>query len=923
MSRKIYTDALMRLAKGTDAGLYRLIPQKVVSVNNEDDVLKTLQECRQQQTPITFKASGTSLSGQAISDSVLMEIGPDFTSHRILDDKGLEATFACGIVGAKANRLLRRYGRKIGPQPASIKSAKIGGIVANNASGASYGIRYNSYHTLKAMRLILADGTLLDTGDPTSRKAFETSHAELLVQLSALHDKVIADQEMHQRIQHKYEIKNTCGYSLNALVDFEDPIDILAHLMIGSEGTLGFISEVTLETVPDYPLKATSLIFFKNLTDACAAIKALRKCNVSAAELMDRNALRAVEDKPGLPAELKTLPESCAALLIDTSSSDEQTLKAQFQQIENELRSLETLYPIHFTTDQEEYTTLWNVRSGLLTSAAATRQKGTISIIEDIAFRSEVLGEALAKIKETLASFGYPNSVMWGHLLDGNVHFILFPDMRTEEGVKQYAAFMQEFSKVVLSFDGSQKAEHGTGRNIAPFVKAEWGEKLYGIMHELKDLIDPMHLLNPGVILNDDPAIFIKHLKETPIANDIIDKCIECGFCEVQCPSRNLTLTPRQRTVVYRKLTAMVEKGEENTPLYKELKKSFNYNAEETCATDGLCAMACPVEINTGLLIKELRWKENSSVANKIASGIAHHMAGTTNSIRPLLHVPHLLAKAISYKGMELITGGLFELSGHRFPLWTRYTPRGAKKLNYLTEKATKGQPEMVYFPSCITRTMGTSADYKEKESVTQVTIQLLHRAGYAIRYPEGIHALCCGMAFSSKGFRKQAAEKQEELNRALLQVSDNGRLPILCDMSPCLLHMRETLDKRLVLKEPVEFIYDHLLERLTFHTLPQTVAIHSTCSTKKMGIAPKMEALAQRCARKVVNPEEITCCAWAGDRGFFYPELNSSALRTLRKRVKEASEGYSNSRTCEIGLTLNSGLSYKSIVYLVERATR
>ena len=319
------------------------------------------------------------------------------------------------------------------------------------------------------------------------------------------------------------------------------------------------------------------------------------------------------------------------------------------------------------------------------------------------------------------------------------------------------------------------------------------------------------------------------------------------------------------------------------------------------------------------MLIKELRWKENGKAANRIASFIAKDMDSVTNMLRPMLSFAHGVSKVIGYGTMEGITRGLFRISGHRFPLWTRHTPSGARKLDYTTETPLPGQSEMVYFPSCITRTMGASADYDEKASVTEKTISLLHKAGFAIRYPENIHRLCCGMAFSSKGFRRQAKEKEEELNEALLKISNNGTLPILCDMSPCLLHMRETLDKRLRLYEPVEFIYDFMLDRLEFEPLPLTVAVHSTCSTTKMGVTAKLQAL----AAKVVSPMEVTCCGWAGDRGFFYPELNASALRTLPASLEGATEGYSNSRTCEIGLTMNSGISYKSIVYLVDKVTR
>ncbi len=921
MEKKVYTDYLYRLAKGSDAGLYRLIPERVEQVGCEADVQQLLASCRASRKPVTFRAGGTSLSGQTITDSILAEILPGFGKSRI-GEEGRVATFPCGLTGEQANRLLAPYSRKLGPSPASIKSARIGGIVSNNASGSSYGILHNSYHTVRSMRIILVDGTLLDTASPESRAAFRQSHAGLLADLSALRAEALSDPDVSSLIRHKYELKNTCGYGVNALIDFDDPIDILMHLMIGAEGTLGFIAEVTFETVADYRLKASALLYFPSIVEACKAILPLRTCQVSAAELMDRNALRAVEDEPGMPALLHSLPEETVALLVDTSADDPETLAAQFREIETKLAGIQTLYPISFTADPGEYATYWRVRNGLFTSAAARRPKGTASIIEDVAFRGNVLGEALVGVRKVLALYGYADAVMWGHLLDGNVHFTISPDINRPEGVNTYAAFMHALAKVVLAFDGSLKAEHGTGRNMAPFVRQEWGDQVYSLMKRIKHLFDRENLLNPGVIINEGPEVLTANLKRMPLSNELIDKCIECGFCEIQCPSRNLTLTPRQRIVAYRALTEMEVNGENHTPAYQALKEAFTYNGNETCATDGLCGTACPVGIDTGKLIKELRWQENGPTANRVASLMATHLGGLTAMLRPLLTLPHGIAWLLGYRPMEALTRSLFRLSGHRFPLWTRYTPRGARRLSFQTEQATDNQPEVVYFPSCITRTMGTSADYGEAVSVIEKTIALLYKAGYSIRYPERIHHLCCGMAFSSKGFRRQAAQKEAELNKALLKASDNGRLPILCDMSPCLLHMRDTLDKRLRLYEPVAFIHDFLLERLRFTRLPIRVAIHSTCSTTKMGVSEKLQALAERCAETIVTPTDVTCCGWAGDRGFFYPALNAAALQPLPEALCGATEGYSNSRTCEIGLTMHSGISYKSIVYLVDKAT-
>lgn len=920
----IYTDALTLLAKGTDAGFYQLTPSAVIVANTENEIATLLKLCNIYKLPLTFKAGGTSLSGQTISNSILVELGEGFNRYTIKND-GKLATFGASVRGGYANNKLAKYGRKLGPSPASIASAKIGGIVANNASGSSYGITYNSYHTIKGMRIILYDGTILDTNDEQSRRQFKQSHTDMCNALVSLSQKAKHDEQIRTKIQKKYELKNTCGYGVNSLIDFDDPIDILQHLMVGSEGTLGFISDVTFATVPNYKLKATALIFFPHIRQACEAIKPLRACSVSAAELMDRNALRAVENLDGMPSVLKQLDNDTVALLIDTSADNEATLQQQMLDITSKLNHIDTVFPIEFTTDINLYNTYWRVRQGLFTTAAATRPKGTACIIEDLAFSADVLSNALVSLQNLLHQYGYDSAIIWGHLLDGNIHFVLMPDFNTPQGTEHYRQFMFDLVKLALNdFNGSLKAEHGTGRNMAPFVKQEWGDGIYEIMKQIKSIIDPNGILNPGVLLNDDPDIFVKNLKKLPAANDLIDKCIECGFCEVQCPSRNLTLTPRQRIIIYRQLTRLKAANDTNSQYYKQLLQRFDYNANATCATDGLCEQSCPVGINTGKLIKTLRWQHNSKFTTKIAGSIAKHMAGLTSSLRILLKVPHGISKIIGYKTMEACTRFLYRISGRNFPLWTRYTPSGNSQSTYKNTTNDNNTLQVVYFPSCINRTMGTSPDYNEKVALTQKTEHLLHKAQYTIIYPENIKKLCCGMAFDSKGFKEQGMQKAKELEAALLKATDNGRIPVLCDMSPCLYRMKETLDKRLKLYEPVEFILEYLKDKLIFNKLPIKIAIHSTCSTTKMGLDGKLLQLASMCADEVVIPDGVGCCAWAGDRGFFYPELNMSALATLKKSITpDIKEGYSTSRTCEIGLSMNSNISYKSIVYLVDKVTQ
>lgn len=920
-AERLLHDDLSALTFGTDASFYRLIPRLIVKVHNEEEATHVIKSCHELQIPLTIRASGTSLSGQAVTDSVLMVIvNSEWRSYSVNDD-GSEITMQPGSTGGQVNQYLAPFKKRIGPDPASINSAQIGGIVANNASGMTSGIMDNSYNSLNGLRIIFDDGTLLDTKDKQSRKAFLEKKAEFIRRITDLSNSTRQNEAMVSTIKEKYRIKNTTGYGVNSLLDFDDPIDIIAHLMIGSEGTLGFISQISLRTIDDPPQKATSLIIFPDIATACESIALLRQCSVNAAELMDRASLRSVEDKEGLPEFLKTLPSTATALLVETRAFDAPALQRQIEQIIAALHATPLLQPIRFTMDAKEILALWNVRKGLFPSVCAGRQKGTTVIIEDIAVPYPSLAKALVELQELFQKYQYDDAIIWGHALDGNVHFVLIQDFSAASEIQRYEMFMNEMVELIVGkYNGSLKGEHGTGRNMAPFVCREWGDEIFQIMKEIKRIFDPENLLNPGVILNDDETIYLKNLKPMPQAHDLIDACIECGFCEINCVSRDLTLSPRQRIVAYRQMVELKRTGQQPHML-TSLINLFDYNGDQTCATDGLCALSCPVGIDTGKLIKELRHEQISALAKSVAGFLACHMDWVTAVARVGLDAVNFFHLIFGVKIMTAITGGMRKLSGHRLPRWTPYLPAGGQTINpgLINEK---NPLKVVYFPSCITRSMGASGDYREKIALTLTTENLLRKAGYEVIYPERLNILCCGMAFASKGFKKIGDRKAQELNDALLEATNYGQYPVLCDMSPCLYRMKETLNPKLKLYEPIEFTLEYLTPRLDFKAIDETVAIHTVCSAKKMGIEEKFIQLAKMCSNNVIVPE-TNCCGFAGDRGFTFPELNASGLKHLKEQIPaECRQGYSTSRTCEIGLSEHSGVTYQSILYLVDRCT-
>ncbi|MFC3285828.1 FAD-binding and (Fe-S)-binding domain-containing protein [Litchfieldella rifensis] len=925
---RLIDDPLRTLAYGSDASFYRLIPQLVVRVESEAELIRVLAECHSRRLPVTFRAAGTSLSGQAVTDSVLILLGRAWRGHEILDH-GAAIRLQPGVIGARANQLLAPFRRKIGPDPASLNSCMIGGIAANNASGMCCGTAQNSYRTLRDIRVILADGTLLDTVDADSREAFRHSHAALLGELERLSRETLADTALADKIRHKYRLKNTTGYALNSLVDFTDGIEILKHLMIGSEGTLGFISSITYDTVVDEPEKAAALAIFPDMATTCRATIALKQTPVSAVELMDRAALRSVQDKPGMPEFLGALPDGVAALLIDVRGNDEAVLESREAQVHAALEGLKTLEPLTFMRDSVTYERYWKIRKGLFPAVGAVRETGTTVVIEDVAFPVERLDEGVLALGEVFHRHGYRDAILFGHALEGNLHFV-FPQGFEKPGeVERYQALMDEVAHLVGGeYGGSLKAEHGTGRNMAPYVELEWGADAYALMWRIKALFDPANLLNPEVILSRNPTLHLENLKPLPAADPIVDKCIECGFCEPVCPSKDLTLTPRQRIVIRRELARLEALGErasnDDKARIERLWQDYRYQGDETCAAIGLCATQCPVDINTGDLIRNLRHERNIGKAG-VARTIGRHFSGATRLGRGVLNVAAIGQAVLGDKGMTKVSRGLRNFSGGRLPQWLPSMPRAAsiKVLSRPVGSGDVARDKVVYLPSCATRVFGAGRDDQESRSVMELTLALLDKAGYEVIIPAMPGHLCCGMAFQSKGQFTEAEHKARELNRELLAASQNGRYPVLSDTSPCTLQMRATLDKRLMLLEPVAFAHDYLLPRLEITPTTERIAVHVTCSSARMGLADKFVALAKACAKDVVVPAEIDCCGFAGDKGFATPELNASALHGLADQVKDCAAGYSNSRTCEIGLSQHGGIPYRSILSLVDRVSR
>lgn len=914
-----------------DAGFYYLLPKAVVRPLNEEEVISLFEFSRRHKIPLVFRTGGTSLSGQSITDGILVDLS-QFWNKLTIEEDGELVRVQPGITGALVNAFLKKYCRKIGPDPSSINAAMMGGILSNNASGMCCGVKLNAYHTTNYIRFILPDGKIFTTEKSEDYSRFESECAEMANALAEIRQQLFSDRELFNKIRTKYLTKTTVGYSLNAFIDYERPLDILAHLLIGAEGTLAFISEAVLQTVPDYPFKSTALLYFPNIYTACQAIVPLTGAGAMMVELMDRASLHAVEDLAGMPAIVKTLPETAAALLIEFQESTKELLEEKVKHFLDSSSQLSLLNDPVFTNGPEEQAFLWLVRKGLFPAVGAVRASGTTVILEDVAFPIEKLGDAILDLQELFRIHAYPDAIIFGHAKDGNIHFVVTQSFNAEEEIARYDKFIQDVvTLVVKKHGGTLKAEHGTGRNMAPFVETEWGGKAYQIMKKLKKAIDPDNLLNPGVIINEDSHAHIRHLKSLPSVEEEVDRCIECGYCEHVCPSRDLTTTPRRRIVIRRVLKNLQLAGD--TPRYKLLLDQYQYDGKETCAVDGLCATACPVDINTGDLIKRLRQENHSAVASRAALYVARNFKTVEWLTRGGLKTGSAINQLFGKNTMLNLTKWIRKIFPS-MPLWSNLlgTP---PRLSVLKSKDGAinrlASTTIVYFPACISRVMGTYPG--QEKNLMETLLSICGKAGIEVKTLENVSGYCCSQIFSSKGFGEAYRFMAGKVVNQLWISTAEGSFPVVIDVSSCaytLQQMRPALseeDKQkfdaLTILDSIEFLHDMVLPFVNVKPMDKHIVLHPVCSLKKMKTESKFVRIAKHFSREVTVPNFTGCCGMAGDRGFLFPELTVSAANAEAREVQQRKyDGYySSTKTCEMAMSAAVNQDYQSILYLVDEA--
>ncbi len=893
---RVRTRALDLVAYASDASPYRRIPKAVATPRDIGDVIKLLRFARERPAPIVFRAGGTSLNGQSQTDSILVDVRRDWQRIRI-EDHGARARAQSGAVLGHVNRMLARYGRRLGPDPASTEIACIGGVVANNSGGMRCGVTADSYRTVSSLTFVLPSGTVIDTAAVDAEERFARGAPELAAGLLEIRDEIRADAELSARIARKFEIKNTTGYRLCAFLDADTPLEIFRRLIIGSEGTLAFVAEAVFDTVPLGRHATMSLSFFPDLDAAVSAVDALVQSGATATELMVAPTLiAAAYNMAGTPERWQTLPPESAALLVEFRVQDPAELDQAETAALEILREHELIDPPRFSRDPHEIEMLWRVREGMQGLIAAVRPPGVSLIIEDVCVPPPRVAEAAKDLQALLGKHGFLPGLA-GHASAGNLHFLLTPNFGEAADLERYDAFMHELVELIIDrYDGSLKAEHGTGINMAPFVEREWGAKATEMMWRVKALADPDGVLGPGIVLNRDAGAHLRDLKSTPEIEEVATKCIECGFCEPVCPSRNVTVTPRQRIVLRREMA----RQSAGSPVAEALRAQFDYDGMQTCAADGSCMLACPVGIDTGRLVKDLRHAAHGTRAERAGRELADRYGLLERGARV---------------GLRALGPGIRTVR--------RSVPPAARSQLPFT---TKEGAAAAYMPACINRIFGNAHGASQQPSLPEALVALSARAGLPLWIPDDVAGNCCGTPWSSKGFASGHELMAERVRDSLARWSDAGRRPIVIDASSCAhgLVSEVGVDGVEVL-DSIEWVHDHLLSRLEVRHRLASIAVHPTCAANHLGLSRKLIEIAGAIADEVVVPAGTGCCGMAGDRGWLHPELPQSALRDVAEELdgRHFDACVSSNRTCEAALREVTGKPYESFVLTLEAVTR
>jgi FAD/FMN-containing dehydrogenase/Fe-S oxidoreductase len=596
-SGKVLDDGPTITAYAVDASIYRIPPQAVVLVESEDDIAMTIGYTRSRGIPLTPRAAGTNLTGSAIGSGIILDVS---RLNRILEVNREErwARVQPGIVLAELNKQLSSQGLLFGPDPSSGDMCKLGGMIANNSSGP-HTLRYGSVKdNIRSLRLCLSSSSWIEArsyalDDPTFER--------LLAEIPALRDVLVLTQAHADLIASKRPTvsKNSCGYNLFGLADglAQGSFD-LQKLFVGSEGTLGVVSEATLTLVDKPKATLTALIHFQSLEEIGEAVPRLLKLQPSALEVMDANTLNLIgRGTHGIPAN------AAATLLVELDADSlEIDLREQADAMAAICRPYKLASELTLAFDAERREQLWKARKALYpTLYRFDPKKKPINFVDDVVVPAERISELIRYLEDFFDGQQVPVAI-FGHIGNGNAHIVPLLDVNDRGDFEKMVSAYRDIHTTVLNrFGGSICGEHGDGRVRAEFVKQMFGEELYGLFVQVKKSFDPENVLNPGIKLSE--TSFTEHIDYTRLSKS----CATCAKCNSVCPVYDVFQSED-----------MSSRGWFEIVTSKEYSYLNSKRVVEACLNCKSCRTICPAGVDVSDLILQKRAEHPNRLAGWI-----------------------------------------------------------------------------------------------------------------------------------------------------------------------------------------------------------------------------------------------------------------------------------------------------------------
>lgn len=860
----VLTDEIHRAIYSSGACLYRLKPRAVAQPLDRDDVVALVRYAAEQSIPLAGRGGGTSRCGNELTDGIAVDFSRFMNRVVELDSGRTWVRVQPGLIQAHLNKRLAPDGIYLPIDPSTKDVATIGGMIANNSSGP-HAVKYGVMRDwVLSLEVVLPDGEVIVTGRAGPGDAPENPR---LIDLETKVKAVLGGYNQALIDEKPFVVKNSAGYHLWDL-DRPGGFD-LTPMFVGSEGTLGLVTEARLRLAPVPERTAAGLFYFDDLTPIGPAVQIIREMDPSMIEIIERRIIDLAREK--IAAVRPYLPDGIEALLlVEFQGDDRSALADKFRELTAELVDSEKLaVGFKLARDEAEAAELAKVRSisGPILNRAPGPKK-PVAVIEDAAVHPSRLPEYIAGLRSIFSRFRVEAGI-YGHAGDGELHVMVFFDLRQEEDRKLMVAVAEAARDLVLSLKGTVSGEHGDGRLRSGFLKQQYPE-LSRAFAEIKNIFDPQGIMNPGVIVDPDEDLMIDHLKfgadyrvreDTPFSRDgliqAVETCSGCRKCFDYCPAAKAVgqewATGRARVALLRELIA--GRLDPETLFDPRLKRVMDH-----CLNCKRCLTECPSGVDVPWLALQAK---AAYLAGKGLSGGDKMMARPLSEIKglaPLINLANQVPPA------RWLAEKLFGLDRRR-----SLPHLGGRTLTDLLKERTPapGSKPVVYFAGCLEK-------YSDPAEGL-AAIKVLEANDCAVQVPEFD---CCGVARISQG-DFVGARAGMEANLIRLTGYADQKLPVVFSEPSCRLaaaveypKIVETEAARRAAEATVDIhrFLKNLLDRGELNTdlgeIKLKVAYHQPCHLKAQGDGQVPVEL----LRLIPGLEVITlpdnCCGLAGSFG-------------------------------------------------------